>query len=177
MGCADCVVADTNRDASKAVSIMDKHAHVFHTPTLTGAIGTQDLESFYADFFNPSTTMLNARLLSRTIGVDRVVDELSLSFKHSQEIDWLLPNIPPTNRNIEITLVSIVCVRGGKLASEHVYWDQASVLVQAGLLDPKNVPQKLKKEGVERLPVIGADGARAVVKNHTKVMNGLIPDW
>lgn len=156
---------------------MDKHAQVFHTPTMTGGIGSEDLESFYGEFFDPSPIMLNARLLSRTIGVDRVVDELGLSFKHKQEIDWLLPGIPPTNRQIEITIVSIVCVRGGKLVSEHVYWDQASVLVQTGLLDPKNVPQKLKKEGVERLPVIGADGARAVLKGDARVMNGLIPDW
>lgn len=157
--------------------MMDRNAQVFHTPTLTGGVGAEDLESFYAEYFDPSPMMLNARLLSRTVGVDRVVDELSLSFKHKQEIDWLLPGIPPTNRQIEITIVSIVCVRGGKLVSEHVYWDQASVLVQAGLLDPKNVPQKLKKEGVERLPVIGADGARAVLKNQAKIMNGLIPDW
>ncbi|KAL1303285.1 hypothetical protein AAFC00_006691 [Neodothiora populina] len=167
----------TKANAQKAVGMMDRHAQLFHTPTLTGAIGAEDLETFYAEYFHPSPAMLNARLLSRTVGVDRVVDEMNLSFKHKQEIDWLLPGIPPTNRQIEITLVSIVCIKGGKLVSEHVYWDQASVLVQAGLLDPKNVPQKLKKEGIERLPVIGADGARAVLKHDARIMNGLIPDW
>lgn len=157
--------------------MMDRDAHVFYTPTLTGGIGEEDLTAFYSEYFDPSPTQLNARLLSRTVGTDRIVDELSINFKHKQEVDWLLPGVPPTNRQIETTIVSIVCIKGSKLVSEHVYWDQASVLVQAGLLDVKNIPQKIKKEGMERLPVIGVDGARAVRKNDSRVMNGLIPDW
>jgi carboxymethylenebutenolidase len=37
-------------------------------------------------------------------------------------------------------LVVIVHFREGKLAHEHIYWDQASVLVQLGLLDSSNLP-------------------------------------
>ena len=170
-------MVDAARNASKAVGNMNENAHVFHTPTMTGGIGKEDLEAFYADYFSPSPMMLNARLLSRTVGVDRVVDELNLNFKHNQEVDWLLPGVPPTNRQIEMTMVSIVCVRGGRLVSEHIYWDQASVLVQAGLLDAKNVPQKLKKEGLEKLPVTGVESARAVLKGDSGAVNKLIPDW
>jgi hypothetical protein len=103
-------------------------------------------------------------LLSRTVGTDRIIDELSLSFNHNKPIPWLLPGIPPTNRRIEVILVSIVCIKAGKLYSEKVYWDQASVLMQVGLLDPKVVPEKFKEKGVERLPVVGAESARAAVR-------------
>ena len=157
--------------------MMVSDAQLLHTPTMTGGIGIEDIECFYADYFSPNPMMLNAKLLSRTVGVDRVVDEMNLSFKHAQEIDWLLPGVPATNKHIEITIVSIVCVRGQKLVSEHLYWDQASVLVQAGLLDPKSVPQKLKKGGVEKLPIVGADGARTVFNGDSRTMNGLIPVW
>lgn len=81
---------DAARDAGKAVAGMDRHAHLFHSPTLTGGIGTEDLESFYADYYSPSPMMLNAKLLSRTVGVDRIVDEMNLNFKHTQETDRFL---------------------------------------------------------------------------------------
>jgi len=41
--------------------------------------------------------------------------------------------------------------RDGKLAHEHIYWDQASVLVQIGLIDPS------------KLPVAGVESARKVL--------------
>jgi hypothetical protein len=152
---------------------------VTHTPTLTGGLGADQLRRFYEDFFitsNPSS--LRLRLLSRTIGSDRVVDELYMSFKHSQPMPWILPGIPATNRQVEIVVVSIVCVRGGKLYSEHVYWDQASILLQAGLLDPKLVPEKMRKQGVRQLPIVGRDAARRILKGDGgKGLNELVPGW
>jgi len=89
--------------------------------------------------------------VSRTIGTDQLVDEMVISFTHTIEMDWMLPGIPPTGRPVEVPLVVIVRFRDGKLAHEHIYWDQASVLVQLGLLDS------------EKLPVVGVESARKVL--------------
>lgn len=163
----------------KAVAQTRPYAHIMHAPTLTGGVGTEDISDFYTNFFTPLPPSQNTsvRLLSRTTGADRIVDELYLSIPHTTEIPWLLPGIPPTNRKIEIVVVSIFHIRGEKLESEHVYWDQASVLVQAGLLDPKIVPEAMKKKGVKELPVLGAESARAIKRGSSRQVNQLIPDW
>lgn len=75
---------------------------------------------------------------------------------------WILPGVPPTNKKVEILMVSIVAMRGSKLYHEHVYWDQASVLVQVGLLDPALVP---KGSGIQRLPVVGKEAAKRMIKS------------
>ncbi|OTA81274.1 hypothetical protein M434DRAFT_37591 [Hypoxylon sp. CO27-5] len=160
-----------------------KSPHVTHIPTLTGGIGTEELQRFYSDFFidrNPPSLKLT--LLSRTVGADRVVDELHIAFKHTQEMPWILPGVPPTNKKVEILVVSIVTLRGGRLYHEHVYWDQASVLVQAGLLDPSVVPKKASDNGVKRLPVVGKRAARRVLKGYDEgdegeATNELIDEW
>lgn len=85
----------------------------------------------------PDTEMT---LISRTIGSDRLVDEMVFRFTHTLRMDWMLPGIPPTGKRVEVPLVAIVQFRDGKLACEHIYWDQASVLVQIGLLDPQGLP-------------------------------------
>ncbi|KAF2841475.1 dienelactone hydrolase-like protein [Patellaria atrata CBS 101060] len=165
------------RDPSKILSTMTSIPHVSHIPTLTGGVGREDLEDFYTNFFLPPPPSLTTRLLSRTIGVDRIVDELYVTFKHDVQIDWILPGIPPTGKYVEIAMVIIVAVKGGKLESEHVYWDQASVLVQVGLLDPKVVPGNMKIKGVKRLPAAGREGARLALNEESVTMNELIPDW
>src|SRR5260221_14785313 len=85
----------------------------------------------------PDTTM---RPVSRTIGEDGLVDEMIFTFTHSQEMPWMLPGVAPTGRRVEVALVAIVKFRDGKVAHEHIYWDQASVLVQVGLIDPATLP-------------------------------------
>lgn len=160
-----------------------KTPHVTYFPTLTGGVGPEELQRFYDEFFlqsNPPSTRLT--LVSRTIGADRVVDEVHVSFKHTQEMPWILPGVPPTGRRVEVLVVSIVTVRGGKLYSEHVYWDQASVLVQTGLLDPKLLPEKAKKLGIEELPVVGRSAARRVLRGMEDAEDGeadneLLPGW
>jgi hypothetical protein len=118
------------------------------------------------------------RLLSRTIGADRIVDELYMSFKHSQSMPWILPGVPATNKQVEVIIVSIVSIRGGKLYSEHVYWDQASVLLQVGLLDPKLVPKEIQGQGVNQLPIVGREAARRILDGFDeKHMNKLVPRW
>jgi carboxymethylenebutenolidase len=102
--------------------------------------------------------------VSRTIGPDRLVDEMVVSFTHDVEIDWMLPGIPPTGRRVEIPVVAIVNFRGDKLYHEHIYWDQASVLVQLRLLDAM------------ALPVAGAETAKKLL-DETRPSNTLMKRW
>ncbi|KAK5126373.1 hypothetical protein LTR85_010609 [Meristemomyces frigidus] len=164
-------------NADKAIQSMRPFAHVINGPTLTGGVGTKNLKRFYSDFFQPLPPTFRARLLSRTIGTDRICDELYISFTHTEEIPWILPEIPATNKKVEIAMVSIVRTMGERLESEHVYWDQASVLVQTGLLSAKMVPEAMKKKGVEELPVVGAEAARAMKRGSSKHLNELMSDW
>jgi len=157
---------------------MTPDAYVNHVPTMTGGVGQKDLFLFYRDYFIPKNPpSLQMKLVSRTMAVDRVVDEMVFSFKHTQEVPWMLPEVPPTNKVVHIALVSIVCIRGGRLYSEHIYWDQASVLVQVGLLDPKLVPDAMKSKGLKRLPVYGAETASKVLDEDSKPSNELISGW
>ncbi|OAL52018.1 hypothetical protein IQ07DRAFT_506752 [Pyrenochaeta sp. DS3sAY3a] len=151
--------------------------HVTIAPTLQGSVGRKKIEEFYREFFVPSLVDdFEIRLVSRTMGVDRVVDEMVVSFTHSDEIDWILPGVPPTDKFVQIPMISIVAIRGGKLASEHMYWDQASVLVQVGLLDPKVVPKALKNKGLKRLPVVGAEAAKQLLEPQQQRYNKLLQE-
>jgi carboxymethylenebutenolidase len=89
--------------------------------------------------------------VSRTVGESQIVEELVISFTHTTVIDWMLPGVAPTGKPVEAAFAVVVGVKDGKVSHEHIYWDQASVLVQIGLLDPKG------------LPVVGAEGARKVM--------------
>jgi carboxymethylenebutenolidase len=100
--------------------------------------------------------------VSRTVGTDRVVDEFILRFTHTTEIDWMLPGVAPTGRPVQIPMIAIVQFQGDKLVHEHIYWDQASVLVQIGLLNPRG------------LPVTGAEQASKVI-DKTLPSNALMP--
>ncbi|ORX95006.1 hypothetical protein BCR34DRAFT_498821 [Clohesyomyces aquaticus] len=151
---------------------------VNYTPTMTGGIGTEELKRFYTDYFLAcSPPSFHMRLVSRTIGVDRIVDELYIQFKHTVQMPWILPGIPPTNQKVEIVVVSIVGMRAGKIWHERVYWDQASVLFQVGLLDPDEVPEEYKKDGLEMLPVAGSEAARKIMEVESEEGNDMIDDW
>jgi carboxymethylenebutenolidase len=142
----------TTRDTEATLDTMVDDAYVNHVPTMTGGFGKAALREFYSRDFIPSmppdTTLTP---VSRTVGEDQLVDEMIFSFTHTQEVPWMLPGIAPTNRRVEIPLVAIVRFRGDKLAHEHIYWDQASVLKQIGLLPAAT------------LPVFGAETARKVL--------------
>ena len=120
---------------------MVEDAYVNHIPVLTGGVGREELREFYSKRFipqmPPDTEMI---AISRTIGNNQLVDEMVFKFTHTIRMDWMLPGVPPTGKRVEVPLVAIVQFRDGKLAHEHIYWDQASVLVQIGLLDPNNLP-------------------------------------
>jgi hypothetical protein len=167
-----------SQESSATVESIMQDAYVNNSPTSTGGIGQRELYHFYHDFFmtgNPPS--MATRLISRTIGVDRAVDEMVVSFKHTQEMPWILPGVPPTGKAVQIAIVSIIAVRGGKLVSEHVYWDQASVLVQIGALDPSNISKAMSSKGCKKLPIVGAEAAKKILDVDKVETNNLITKW
>jgi carboxymethylenebutenolidase len=140
------------KDLDSTLATMAEECYVNHVPVMTGGTGKTALREFYGRHFIPSmppdTTLT---LVSRTVGEDQLVDELIFSFTHTREMPWMLPGIAPTRRRVEVPLVAVVGFRGGKVACERVYWDQASVLKQIGLLTDT------------ALPVFGAETARQVL--------------
>jgi len=129
------------RDVEATLDTMVEDAYVNHIPVMTGGSGKSELREFYSRDFIPSmppdTTLTP---VSRTIGQDQLVDEMIFSFTHTQEMPWMLPGVAATHRRVEVPLVVIVKFRDGKLAHEHIYWDQASVLKQIGLLPDAGLP-------------------------------------
>lgn len=155
------------KDADATMKTMVSEPYVNHVPTMMAGIGHKDLRRFYKEFFIPGNAPdMAIKVLSRTVGTDRVVDEMLCTFTHTVELPWMLPGVPTTGKKVEVVVVGTICIRGGKLYHEHIHWDQASVLVQIGLLDPEVVPKgfKTSEEGrekeVKRLPVVGAEGAK-----------------
>ena len=129
------------QNTEETLATMVPEAYVNHIPVLTGGVGREELRQFYSTHFIPQMppdTQMTP--ISRTIGTDRLVDEMVFTFTHTIEMDWMLPGIPPTGKHVEVPLIVVVHFRDDKLAHEHIYWDQASVLVQLGLLDASNLP-------------------------------------
>ena len=162
---AHCRHEFETRDVDATMATMVSNPYVNHVPILTGGVGHSQLKRFYKYHFiggNPPDTAMTP--VSRTVGADQIVDEMIFSFTHTSEIDWMLPGIAPTGRRVEVPLVAIVRFRDGKVAHEHIYWDQASVLVQIGKLDPA------------ALPVAGAESA-AKVRDNSRPSNALMRRW
>jgi len=129
------------QETNATLETMVPDAYVNHIPVLTGGVGHEQLREFYSRHFIPKMPPDTEIVpISRTIDSERLVDEMIFRFTHTVEMDWMLPGIAPTGRRVECPLVVIVHFREGKLANEHIYWDQASVLVQLGLLDAANLP-------------------------------------
>jgi carboxymethylenebutenolidase len=129
------------QDTEETLATMTEDAYVNHIPVMTGGVGRDELREFYSRRFIPQMppdTVITP--ISRTIGSDRLVDEMIFQFTHTTRMDWMLPGVAPTGRRVQVPLVVVVHFREGKLAHEHIYWDQASVLVQIGLLDTSNLP-------------------------------------
>lgn len=137
-------------DATMATMVADPYVN--HVPTLTGGVGATDVRRFYANhFITVQPDDMEIVPVSRTVGRDTLVDEMVIRFTHDRRMDYFLPGIAATQKRIEIAAVVIAYFRDGKLGHEHIYWDQASVLVQAGLL---------KADG---LPVAGAEAAQKIL--------------
>jgi carboxymethylenebutenolidase len=136
----------------EAIATMTANPRVNQIPVMIGGNGREELYEFYARYFlpqiPPDTEMIP---VSRTIGQERVVEEMVFRFTHTIPMDWMLPGIPPTGKRVEVGMVVVVQFDGDKMAHEHLYWDQASVLAQLGLLEPGD------------LPVVGAESAQSVL--------------
>ena len=162
---AHCRYEFETRDLDATMATMVAEPYVNHIPTMTGGVGHEQLKRFYKYHFiggNPPDTELVP--VSRTVGADQIVDEMLFKFTHTSEVDWMLPGVAPTGRRVEIPLVAIVRFVEGKVSHEHIYWDQASVLVQVGLLKP------------EGLPVAGIATARKAV-DQSLPSNELMAKW
>jgi carboxymethylenebutenolidase len=153
------------RDVPATMATMVAEPYVNHIPTLTGGVGYSQLARFYRYHFvhnNPQDMKITS--ISRTVGSTQVVDEFIMSFTHDREIDWLLPGVAATGKYVEIPMLGVIQFRGPKLCHEHIYWDQASVLVQIGLLNPAG------------LPVAGVESAQKLL-NEDLPSNRLMPSW
>jgi len=147
------VRAELDGDLETTMATMTDDPHLTNVPVPMGGVGKQGVRDFYRNhlvgkFFPPDVEMIS---ISQTVGENQIVDELVIRFTHTMEIEWMLPGVSPTGRKVEVAFAVIVKFDGGKIAHEHIYWDQASVLVKLGLLDPAG------------LPVSGAESARKVL--------------
>ena len=147
------LLAELTGDLDTTMATMTEQPHVNHVPVLTGGVGRDGVLAFYRDHlvgrFLPPDVKITP--VSQTIGTDQIVDEMVISFTHTVAVDWMLPGVAPTGKRVEVAVVVIVKFEHNKIAHEHIYWDQATVLVQLGVLDPAG------------LPVSGADSARKVL--------------
>ncbi len=151
------------RDLDQAMGTMAADPFVYHLPSMTGGLGTEGVRRFYGEHFIgkwPDDTEITP--VSRTVGEDQVVDELLISFTHDVEMDAILPGVPPTGRPVRLAFCVVVAFEDGKVAHEHIYWDQASLLMQVGLLDPGD------------LPVTGAEQADNLLDPAAQPLNRLL---
>jgi len=139
------------KSVADTMKTMIKGGHVNHVPTMTGGRNLTEIRDFYGRHFIPQMPPdTKTTPISRTIGETQIVDEMIFEFTHTVSMDWMLPGISPTGKKVAVALVAIIGFREGKVSHENIYWDQASVLVQLGLLDGR------------RLPVAGAESAAKV---------------
>jgi carboxymethylenebutenolidase len=148
-----------------ALATMVEDAYVNDIPVMTGGVGKAAVGEFYSKYFIPQIPLdFELVPISRTIGTDQLVDEMVAKFTHTIPMDWMLPGVAPTGKRVEVPVVAIIRFRDGKLAHEHIYWDQASVLAQLGLLD------------LGTLPVVGVESARKAIDPNFP-SNTLIDHW
>ncbi|PLN74943.1 hypothetical protein BDW42DRAFT_181499 [Aspergillus taichungensis] len=176
-----------DRSVEKTMATMVQEPYVNHVPTLTGGVGRDRLSKFYLNHFifnNPDDTALE--LISRTVGVDRVVDEFIFCLTHNKQVDWLIPGIPPTGKPLRIPFTSVVNIRGDRLYHEHIAWDQATVLVQLGLMPdylpypyplPGGQTPQLGKRFEYRVPAAGVDTATKLQNEHLVPSNEMIETY
>jgi carboxymethylenebutenolidase len=151
------------KNVDATMETMTSHPVVNCVPVMTGGIGSDEVRRFYSAYFlpgNPPDT--EAVPVARTVGDDRIVDELIHKFTHTVEMPWILPGVPPTGKRVEIAIIVVVQFEDGKIAGERIYWDQASVLAQVGLID------------AEQLPVTGIEASRKLVDPAHEPSNSLI---
>jgi carboxymethylenebutenolidase len=153
------------KDAEATMRTMTAEPYLTHVPTLTGGTGYEEVRRFYEYHFIPGWPPdVEVTPISRTVGQGRVIDELIVGFTHDREMDAILPGVEPTGRRVELPHAVVVGLEDGKVAYEHIYWDQGSALCQLGLLP-------------EGLPVVGAEAAQRLRDPHSVPANRLMARW
>jgi carboxymethylenebutenolidase len=151
-----------NIDATMATMTADPYVN--HVPVMTGGVGYDEVRRFYSTYFIPGQPADTEVVpVTRTVGKDRIVDELIHKFTHTIEMQWILPGVPPTGRRVEIAVVVVVQFKDGKIAGEHIYWDQASVLAQVGLIDARKLPAT-KSEASRKVIDASQEPSNALIK-------------
>ena len=160
----DHVAAEfVDMDVDATMATMSADPYVYHLPSMTGGVGSENVRRFYgAHFIGKWPADVEITPVSRTVGDAQVVDELVLSFTHDVEMPQLLPGVAPTGKHVRLAFCVVVGFEDGKVSHEHIYWDQASLLVQVGLIDSA------------ALPVTGAEQAENVLDARTHALNRLI---
>jgi carboxymethylenebutenolidase len=150
------------KDLDATMATMTEDPFLVHVPVMTGGRGRDEVARFYRDHFIPAwPDDVAVEHVSRTAGADRLIDELLVRFTHTRMMDFMTPGVAPTGRRVELPHVVVVGFEGDKISYEHIYWDQASLLVQLGLLDPGS------------WPVTGAEQVRSLTDRSTP-MNALM---
>lgn len=153
------------RDLEGTIETLTEDAIVTFVPTLAGGHGVNELKRFYQDLFKALSGDAQLTTVSRTVNANRVVDELVLSFTHDRQMDFILPGVAPTQSKIKIPLVMLATFRADKLSRLNVYWDQASVIVQVGILHDQD------SLGSLHLPARGPEQADKILDDTVKVQN------
>jgi len=144
------------RDADAALATMTEDPYVLCIPSGTGGVGRAAVHAFYKHEFLPSIPPdIELQTVSQTFGRDRIVEEFVIRFTHTLEMDWMLPGVAPTGRKVEFALAGVIQFRAGKVAGERLYWDQATVLSQLGVLDQPVAAAGVKSSAqILRLPTV-----------------------
>jgi len=139
------------RDVDATLATMTDGAHLLNIPTGHGGTGRGEMRRFYTDeFIGTFPDDITVDSLGLAAGDTRVAEEVVMSFTHDREMPWILPGVEPTGRRVAIPQVAVVGFSDGKVSFEHIWWDQAALLAQIGLLDPAG------------LPVVGAEQAPSI---------------
>ena len=151
------------KNTGATMATMSESPFVNHVPVMTGGVGYSEVVHFYKTYFlpghPPDTEVVP---VARTVGDDRIVDELIHKFTHTIEMPWILPGISPTGKRVEVAVIVVVQYKDEKISGERIYWDQASVLTQIGLIDP------------DKVPVTGVEASKKVVDPLQEPSNRLI---
>jgi carboxymethylenebutenolidase len=152
-----------SKSIDATMATMSSDPFVNHVPVMTGGVGSREVRHFYSTYFIPGHPPDTVSIpVARTVGEDRIADELIHKFTHTIEMPWILPGVPPTGKRVEVAVIVVVQFQDGKIAGERIYWDQASVLAQVGLIN------------AEKLPVTGIEASRKVLAPAQEPSNRLI---
>jgi carboxymethylenebutenolidase len=122
------------RDLNASLAQLAADPSVRHIPAMTGAAGHPAFERFYAEDFLPHLPDdLVLTRMSRTVDRFRLADETTVSFTHDREMPWLLPGVVPTYRRAEVLSIAIVGFERGRIRSQRILWDHATLALQLGI--------------------------------------------